>query len=385
MEKKDDLILVKQDYYDENSYWIKQSDIVNSLDELIKKKYPNVDYSYFEKINEYEDNPRVKVKGVYLTGYSAATTKVDKLIKLAKETNINTFVIDVKDDNGNLLFYSEAASKLSPVANKVVYVEDIEKLISKLKENNIYLIARIVTFKSPRYAKEHKDRAITYKNSERLYVNNGMIWSSPYDRNLWKYNVEIAKDAAKLGFNEIQFDYVRFPASGGGKLDKNLDYKNNLNENKPEVIQKFLKYAYNELSPYHVYISADVFGWATSTTGDVGIGQQWEALTLVLDYISPMIYPSHYGNGNYGLSVPDAFPYETMYRALKDAIDRNKNIENPAIIRPWIQDFTASWVEGHIRYTAKEVKLQIDAINDSGLEEYIVWNPSNSYHKEAFK
>ncbi|BEP30048.1 putative glycoside hydrolase [Helicovermis profundi] len=376
-------VVVRKKYNDLLEYTLDTKYITKDLSEMIHKKYKNVDYQKFDKTKGYPDNPYVNVKGVYVTGHSASTKRIDKLIDLAKNTDINTFVIDVKDDNGNLLFYSKDAENITPVANKVTYIKDIESFVKKLKDNNIYLIARIVSFKSPRYAKEHRDRAITYQNSSQLYVNNGMIWSSPYDRKLWEYNVQIAKDAAKVGFNEIQFDYVRFPASGGGKLDKNLDYKNLLNENKTEAIQNFLKYAYKELSPYHVYISADVFGWSASTSGDVGIGQQWEALSNVADVISPMIYPSHYGEGNYGLSVPDAFPYETVDRCVKDAIKRDENLVTPAKIRPWIQDFTAPWVKGHIKYGDNEVRLQIKALKDNNINEYILWNSGNYYHEGA--
>ncbi|SKC85711.1 putative glycoside hydrolase [Maledivibacter halophilus] len=365
--------------------WISAKYTVKDRMELLGEGYKELDLTPQEK-QEYEGNPRVEVKGVYVTIHSAGGKKIDKLIEMAKETNINTFVIDVKDDSGNMLFATEAAEKYSPEANKKVPIKDIEAFMKKLKDNNIYTIARIVSFKDPKYAKRNPDRDIVYKSNGKPYTNrDGIIWVSPHDRQLWEYNIGVSKEAAEVGFNEIQFDYVRFPASNGGKLDKHLDYRNKLGESKPLTIQRYLKYAKEKLSPHKVYISADVYGLVGSVSDDMGLGQYWEAISNVVDYISPMMYPSHYGERVYGLPVPDAAPYKTVYRSTKDSVTRNKNIETPAIIRPWIQDFTATWVDGHIRYGAKEVKAQIKALEDNGVKEYLLWNPGNSYSEDGVK
>ena len=212
----------------------------------------------------------------------------------------------------------------------------------------------------------------------------GSQWSSPYDRDLWKYNVDIGKEAASYGFNEIQFDYVRFPATGS-KKDKILDFRNHKDENKTEAIQNFLKYAYSELSKDEVYVAADIFGWTATAINDVGIGQHWEAISGVVDYMCPMMYPSHYGPGIFGLAVPDAHPYTTIDRSIKDAIARNQNIEVPGRLRPWIQDFTATWVKGYIKYGTKEVEDQIKALKDNGVDEYILWNSMNRYSENALR
>lgn len=377
---------VKRNYFDDDYMYIESSEYLSDVTELIKRRIDGVDYSPYDKIYEYESNPRVEVKGVYLTETSAGNQKFDNLIELANTSDINAFVIDVKDDNGNLLFYSEAAAEHNPSGNKRTIIKDMPALMKKLKDNNIYAIARIVTFKSPRYAIAHPAKAITYSSTHEVYVGRGMKWASPYDRNLWEYNVDVAKEAAEFGFNEIQFDYVRFPATGS-KLDKRLDFKNELDESKTEAIQKFLKYANDELRPYEVYISADVFGWATTSIDDVGIGQHWEGISNVVDYISPMIYPSHYGPGNYGFKVPDAHPYGVMFKATEDAIERNENIMTPATIRPWIQDFTASYLGAgkYIKYGDAEVRLQIKALNELDVNEYILWNAGNRYSEGALK
>ncbi len=360
--------------------WIEAEKVTGRRQDLIARTYDNIDYEAQTKVDSYENNPYVEAKGIYVSGHIAAHKKLDDLIALANRSAINAFVIDVKDDNGNMLFYSETAAKYSPSANNRYYIKDMESLMAKLKENNIFTIARIVTFKSPRYAKDNPDKAILRRATGEVYQSkDGVRWASPYDRDLWDYNVGVALEAADWGFNEIQFDYVRFPASGGGKLDSSLDYRNHEDESKPEAIQKFLKYAYSKISEKEVYVSADVFGWVASAQNDVGIGQHWEALTNVVDIMCPMMYPSHYGPGNYGLSVPDAFPYETIDRGIKDAIERDAHVDTPAKLRPWIQDFTAPWVKGYIRYGPAEVEAQIRALEDNGINEYLLWNAGNYY------
>ena len=371
---------------EESIGWIAAEYTVKDRTELLDERFKNLDYSAQDKSDEYPDNPRVKVRGIYLTIHSASGSRLDSLLEMAKRTSINAFVIDVKDDNGHMLFPTKAAEKFAPKANEKAPIKDISALMKKLKDNGIYTIARIVTFKDPVYTETYPDKAIIDKRTGKPHTNNdGLRWASPYDRQLWEYDVAVAKEAAEVGFNEIQFDYVRFPASNGGKLDSVLDYRNAGNETKPQVIQNFLKYAYKELSPYHVYIGADVYGLVGSVTDDMGIGQYWEAISNVVDYICPMMYPSHYANHTYGLPVPDAYPYETIYHSTKDSLLRNNNIETPAIIRPWIQDFTASWVKGHIKYGDAEVRAQIRAMEENGIDEFMLWNPNNRYTESALK
>lgn len=366
--------------------WTLSENVAKEYKEMLKEKYSSLDYESYPKAKEYPGNPRVKVKGVYVTLYSASGEKLNKLIAMTKKTKINAFVIDVKDDNGNMLFKTEAAEKFVPVANKNAPIKDVAAFIKKLKENNIYAIARIVCFKDPNYAKAYPDRVITYKSSGKPFVNaDKLTWVTAYDRNLWEYNVSVAKEAAAAGFNEIQFDYVRFPASNGGKLDASLNYGNTKNETKPKAIQEYLKYARTELAAKNVYIGADIYGLVGSVDDDMGLGQYWEAVSNIVDYVCPMMYPSHYGNGNYGLSVPDAYPYQTINASTRDSVLRNKNITTPAIIRPWIQDFTAAWVKGHIRYGEAQVKEQIKALEENGVEEYLLWNAGNNYTESALK
>lgn len=363
--------------------WIKSKQLVDSLGATLPKEWKNLDFSPIEKKN-YTENKRREVRGIYVTSSSASLTKrVDDLIALSKRTKINAFVIDVKEDDGTLLFKMKAGEKYNPNANRRSPIKDIDKFMKKMKDNNIYTIARVVSFKDPTYAKANPDKAIITKSTGKPFTNSdGVIWVSPHDRYLWEYNIAVAKEAALAGFDEIQFDYVRFPASNGGKLDKDLDYRNPNKESKPETIQKYLQYARKELEPLGVYIAADVYGQVGSLPDDMALGQHWESVSNVVDYICPMIYPSHYGKGVYGLPVPDAEPYKTVYRSTQDSMNRNANIDTPAMIRPWIQAFTARWVKGYITYGPEQIELQVKALKDLGINEYILWSPTNRYKIE---
>lgn len=370
-----------KDVNEEKIVWVEDKYLTDKITEILPETLKDVEIINKEK-KEYEGNPKVKVRGLYVSAKTLAWTKrLDEILALAKENNINAFVIDVKGDYGEVTFpVSEEIKNYSESSNKNVDIKEIEPIMQKLKENNIYTIARIVSFKDTIYAKENPDKVITYKENGKPFSNkDGLTWVSPHDRKLWEYNIFVAKEAAKAGFNEIQFDYVRFPASDGGKLDKVLNYKNKKTESKAKTIQTYLDYARQELEPLNVYISADVYGQVASVEDDMALGQYWEAVSSEVDYISPMMYPSHYGKGVYGLSVPDANPYKTVYNSTKDSINRNNNIKNPAIIRPWIQAFTAKWVKGHIKYGPQEIKEQIKAMKDLGVEEYILWSPTNKY------
>ncbi len=364
--------------------WLRKDSITTDSMELISEKFRDMDYSPQEKIVNYFENPREKVRGIYVTIFSAGSKRIDELIEMSKRSGINAFVIDVKDDRGYMLFETKAAEKFSPKANEKATVKDIDALMKKLKENNIYAIARIVSFKDPTYTAHNTDKAIIYKDTGKPFTNNdGLIWASPHDRNLWEYNIEVSKEAVDAGFNEVQFDYVRFPASDGGKLDKLLDYRNETGESKPATIQNYLKYAKEELSPKKAYIAADVYGLVGSVEDDMSLGQYWEAISNIVDYICPMMYPSHYANRTYGIPIPDANPYGTVYNSTKDSVIKNSILKTPAIIRPWIQDFTAPWVKGYIKYGDKQVMEQIKALEENGVDEFMLWNAGNRYSEGA--
>ncbi|KUO50279.1 MAG: hypothetical protein APF76_11245 [Desulfitibacter sp. BRH_c19] len=334
---------------------------------------------------ELEENPPVKARGLYLTGNSVGQTdRFNKLMDLVTTTELNSLVIDVKNDHGVMSYKSEIEIVQEVGANRSVPIKDIKVAMEKIKERDIYPIARIVVFKDPHLAEQRAEWAIQRNGGGTWRDNKGVAWINPYEKKVWDYNIAIAKEAALMGFREIQFDYVRFPENAK-RVDKEAYYPGEDGLAKDDAIKEFLEYAREQLEEYNVHIAADTFGVIATSWGDSDrIGQTWEKVAANVEYNCPMIYPSHYGPGYFGYPVPDAHPAGTVTRALTDAIKRNASLENPAIIRPWLQSFTASWIQGNIRYGAKEVRAQIDAALALGIDEYLIWNAGNSYISEAF-
>ncbi len=334
---------------------------------------------------EQVENPRVKVKALYLTGHTVGyKERYLQDLKLIEDTELNAVVIDVKDDNGKMSYQSDIA-----IINEVdsyyrpVPIDDIKAVLAELKSKNIYPIARIVVFKDPYLARAKSEWAIQ-ANSGGLWTEKGVAWINPFQEEVWDYNIAIAKEAALLGFREIQFDYIRFPENAA-RVDREAYYPGQNGRIKDDAVKGFLKRAKEQLADYNVHFACDVFGVIATSWGDSDqIGQIWETFAPEVDYQCPMPYPSHYGPGYFGFPVPDANPEGTITRAMTDALKRNAPLENPAIIRPWLQAFTADWVTGHIPYGAREVRLQIDAALNLGIDEYMIWDPSNVYPAGAF-
>ena len=334
---------------------------------------------------EQDENPPVKARGLYLTGNSVGQNdRFNRLMELVAATELNSMVIDVKNDHGVMSYQSEIEIVKEVGANRSVPIKDIKTAMEELKKKDIYPIARIVVFKDPLLAEQMPAWAIQRNGGGIWRDNKGVAWINPYEKQVWDYNLAIAKEAALMGFREIQFDYVRFPENAN-RVDKEAYYPGEEGLAKDDAIEKFLEYAREQLAEYNVHIAADTFGVIATSWGDSDkIGQTWEKVAENVEYNCPMIYPSHYGPGYFGYAVPDANPAGTVTRALTDAIKRNATLKNPAIIRPWLQSFTAPWVSGYIRYGAKEVRAQIDAALALGIDEYLIWNAGNSYISEAF-
>lgn len=334
---------------------------------------------------EQSENPPVKARGIYLTGNSVGISeRFNRLMELVETTELNSMVIDVKNDHGLMSYISDIEIVQEVGANRSVPIADIAEVMEELNKRNIYPIARIVVFKDPHLAEQRPEWAIQKKGGGIWRDNKGVAWINPYEKKVWDYNIAIAKEAALVGFREIQWDYVRFPENAS-RVDREAFYPNENGVAKDDAIQAFLKYAREQLKEYNVHIAADIFGVTATSWGDSDrIGQTWEKVAVHVDYNCPMIYPSHYGPGYFGFPVPDAHPAGTVRRALTDAIKRNAPLENPAIIRPWLQSFTATWVPGHIPYGAREVRAQIDAALELGIDEYLIWNAGNRYIPESF-
>lgn len=320
-----------------------------------------------------------KVKGIYVTAYSAGGERMAKLLDLVDKTELNSMVIDIKDDAGYITYKTDNP-ELQKLGQPQPFIKDINQLMERLKKHDVYPIARIVVF---------KDTVLAKKNPEMSFVNpDGTVWKNkggdsfvnPYNEDVWKYNVDLAKEAIKLGFKEIQFDYVRFPEGFEKRADK-LKYTKNA-KSRVEIVADFVKYAKSELTPLGARVSVDIFGYAASVPAAEGIGQDFVKISKNVDVISPMVYPSHYSTGWFNVKDPDKDPYATIKGSM---VDTHKKLDPlgsyKPIIRPWIQDFTASWLgSGHyIKYGKKEVEDQIRAMHDTGVDEYLLWNASNRY------
>lgn len=311
--------------------------------------------------------------------------KLEKILGIAEATEINALVIDVKNDEGLVAWNSDIEIVNSVGSNWNTPLKNFDNLMTYLKEKEIYTIARIVAFKDPYFAKNNPDHAIQLSAGGVYKDKAGFAWVNPFDDYIWKYVVAVSQEAALRGFDEIQYDYVRFP-DNAGHYNPITYFPGRNDRDKDEAIRDFLLFARESLKPYNVHVSADVFGVVTHSWDDKpeDIGQTWRLIANSTEYICPMIYPSHYGSGFYGFAVPDQYPYEIVRTALLEALERNAAQKEPAIIRSWYQGFTATWVKGNILYEEDAIGKQIAAGVELGLNEYIIWNASNTYYPLSF-
>lgn len=321
----------------------------------------------------------LRVKGIYVTGPMAGSGGFQDLLTLVDETELNAMVIDVKNDEGQIT-YSMSLESARDMGACVAYIGDMEDLMTQLKEHGIYAIARIVCFKDPCLAQHRPELALTKPDKTPVMDANGLAWVNPYKTEVWEYLTDIALEAAQDGFDEIQFDYVRFPiGEDADQADYGVDMEN---YPKQQAIEDFLAYASEKLDDRGIPVTADVFGTIIGSETDVErVGQDYVRLGKTVKALCPMVYPSHYGNGVFGLAVPDAHPYETVLEALKDSQEELEAVPEGqrAVVRPWLQAFTATWVQGHISYNGEEIRSQIQAVYDAGYEEWLLWNATNRY------
>lgn len=327
----------------------------------------------------------VKVKGIYITGSVAGNANlINRLTELADTSEINAMVIDVKNDSGRIT-YAMGGTKASEIGAVTNTIPDMEQLVKTLRNKNIYLIARVVAFKDPFLAELRPELAIKNRDGSPYKDNNGEGWVNPYKQEVWDYLIEVSKKAAEIGFDEIQFDYIRIPTGKGiGNVDFGEEAKTKGTE---EVIIEFTKYAYEAIKPLGIFVSADVYGTIISSSIDAGlVGQNYVEMSKYLDYISPMIYPSHFGEGNYGIEYPDLEPYNIIRKVMvasKTKLNLIPEGEHKAMVRPWLQDFTATWVKPHMNYGGEELKEQIRGVYDAGYEEWLLWNASCVYSEDG--
>ncbi|OBZ14800.1 GTP-binding protein [Bacillus sp. FJAT-27264] len=320
-----------------------------------------------------------KVKGIYVTAYSAGGARMEQLLNLIDSTQLNSMVIDIKDDAGYITYKTDNP-ELQQMGEPKPFIGDINKLMERLKQHQVYPIARIVVFKDTVLAKKHPELSFVNPDGTIWKNKGGDSFVNPYNENVWKYNVDIAKEAVKLGFKEIQFDYVRFP-EGFEKRAETLKYTKS-DKARIDIIADFVKYAKSELNPLGVRVSVDIFGYAASVPAAEGIGQDFVKISKNVDVISPMVYPSHYTTGWFSVKDPDKDPYATIKGSM---VDTHKKLDPlgsyKPVIRPWIQDFTASWLgSGHyVKYGKQQVEDQIRALKDQNVDEFLLWNANNRY------
>lgn len=326
------------------------------------------------------------VRGVYVTGHSAGGSRFNQLVELMDNTELNAMVIDIKDDFGNLTYKPKEDSPLFKYEIGKPYIKDLRGILEVMEKKEIYPIARVVVF---------KDTELAERKPELSFVENGSVWKNgrgeafvnPFMQEVWDYNVEVAIEAAKMGFKEVQFDYVRFP-EGFEKRDTTLTYGKGKYEaseldstqRRVSAVTDFVAYAREKLKPYGVQVSVDIFGYSATLPEAPGIGQNFSKISENVDVISSMIYPSHW-TSYFGIAKPDLEPYRLVQEYAKVENAKLGELEDPPVSRPWLQDFTASYLGkgNYLVYGKAEVEAQIKALNEAGINEFLLWNAGNKY------
>jgi len=320
------------------------------------------------------------VRAAYLTYYGVAEPRIrDRVLDLVGKTELNAVVIDVKGDRGLIPYRTEVPAALEAGALGPVIMKDFDGLMQSLRERHIYTIARIVTFKDTVLAQHRPDLAIIDTRTGKPWLDNERLaWVDPFRQEVWDYAIAIAREAAAKGFDEIQFDYVRFPTDG--KLSAAVYSQPNTSATRLPTIAAFLAKARRELGPTGVFLAADVFGYTAFNTNDTDIGQRVEELAPHLDYLCPMVYPSGYHLGIPGYRNPVAHPYEVVHESVR--LIRQRTQHTPVQVRPWLQDFR-DYAFDRRTFGTREVRAQIKGANEAGAAGWMLWNPRNDYTADA--
>jgi hypothetical protein len=326
-------------------------------------------------------DPPPYVRGIYMNAWTFGGSRLANLIALADTTEINAFVIDVKEVDGYISYRSSVPTAIQVGANGRIAVRNVRERLALLHEKGIHTIARIVVAKDALLAAGKPDWAIQHVDGGEWVDRFDSPWVDAYRDSVWIYAADLAQEAVLLGFDEIQLDYVRFPDEPVESMETAFFPGRIGNESRRNGIRRNLQIARNRLRPLGVPFTLDVFGLTTSALGDMGIGQVWEDLSEVSDVLLPMVYPSHYNAGAYGFSFPNGEPYGIVHAALQDAVERSEGIENAARIRPYLQSFSIR----RAVYRAPEIRAQIKAVYDLGLTDWVLWNASGRYPADAFE
>jgi hypothetical protein len=326
----------------------------------------------------YIETPEA-VKGIYMTSWVAGTPNLrNKLVKIIDETEINSVVIDIKDYSGKIVFPVES-EELKKYGSQEVRIPDLKEFIESLHKKNIYVIGRLAVFQDAYFVKHRPDLAVKNKSGEKVWKDRkGISWIDPGSNEYWDYIIILSNESRKVGFDEINYDYIRFPSDG----DMNdISYPFSSSTPKAKVLKNFFQYLRGGISDNKLKISADLFGMVTTERSDMGIGQILENALPYFDYISPMVYPSHYPPNFQGYSEPESHPYEVVKYAMTTAVSRaNIASSSPSKLRPWLQDFGL-----RVTYGPEDVKSQIKATYDSGLNSWLLWSAANKYNVGALE
>lgn len=317
----------------------------------------------------------IQVKALYMTSWVAGNQKRRaELVKLIDETELNSVVIDIKDYTGMIAFKVEDPylKEIGTVENRI---PDVRDFIKKLHDKNIYVVGRVSVFQDPALVKKRPDLAVKKMSDQTAVWHDfkGISWLDAGETEVWKYAVALGEESYKSGFDEINFDYVRFPSDGNMK---DIFYPKSQGKVKADVLREFFAYIHENLKPKGPMISADLFGMTTTNTDDLNIGQLLENVLPFVDYVAPMVYPSHYPVGFMNFAKPAEKPYEVVKYSMDKAFERAST--TPQKLRPWLQDFDLGAV-----YTPEMVRAQIQAVYDSGLDSWMLWDASNRYTSEA--
>jgi hypothetical protein len=316
------------------------------------------------------------LRGVHFSGWAAGSKSArEKFRANMKSGGFNAVAIALKDYDGRVFVRDVPLARATGAFMNAI--PDLPGVVAEFRADGIYSIARVAVFKDDHLARARPDLAVKFPDGRIWENDKGTAWVDPYRKEVWEYAVDIASRAAAAGFQEIQFDFIRFPSDG-----KTRQCRYSRADHSPAAataaLTGFLKYARERLSPLGVKISICTFGLTTSVDNGMGIGQRLADMAALVDAVSPMMYPSHYAKGEYGLKNPNAQPYLTIQRGVKDAMTRMNS--RPEALRPYLQDFSLG-----VRYDAAKVRAQIRAVEELGVREWILWNAQNRYTWDAAK
>jgi len=327
--------------------------------------------------------PAPPVKALYVNAWAFGSSKLWHLVRLADSTEINAFVVDVKDDTGCLLYASEVQVARDVGATRCIRARDARARLDTLRAHDIHAIARIVVAKDPLLAEHRPQWSVKHRDGGLWRDRIGSAWVDAYNDSVWIYAAQLAEEAVRLGFDEVQFDYVRFPDEPRDAMATAIFPSRRPGETQRAAIRASVAMLVQRLEPLAVPVTFDIFGLTASATGDLGIGQVWEDFITVADVVLPMVYPSHYYRGAYGYERPNANPYAIVKNALAEALARSRLVAKAATIRPYLQAFTLG--RRLPRYTPHEIREQIRAAEELGITSWVLWNPRSVYQRDALR